>query len=79
VALLTARFAVRRAELDASANELIAAIEAQKNVLSLDEAKRALEQIEHDTKSRAETNSARWRWSWRNAPRPGSPWSVRSR
>jgi multidrug efflux pump subunit AcrA (membrane-fusion protein) len=58
VALLTARFAVRRAELDASANELIAAIEAQKNVLSLDEAKRALEQIEHDTKSRAETNSA---------------------
>ncbi len=34
VALLTARFRGRRAELDASANELIPAIEAQKNVLT---------------------------------------------
>ena len=58
VGLLTARFAVRRAELDASANELIPAIEAQKNVLTLEEAKRALEQIQQDVKSRAETNSA---------------------
>ena len=58
VGLLTARFAVRRAELDASANELIPAIEAQKNVLTLDEAKRALEQLEQDVKSRAETSTA---------------------
>jgi HlyD family secretion protein len=58
VGLLTARFAVRRAELDASANELIAAIEAQKNILTLDEAKRALQQLEQDVKSRAETNTA---------------------
>jgi multidrug resistance efflux pump len=58
VGLLTARFAVRRAELDASANELIAAIEAEKNLLSLEEAKRALQQLEQDIKSRAETNSA---------------------
>ena len=41
VALLTARFDVRRAELDASGNEFIAAIEAQKNVLSLEEAQAA--------------------------------------
>ena len=58
VGLLTARFAVRRAELDASANELIAAIEAQKNLLTLDEAKRALAQLEQDVKSRADTNAA---------------------
>jgi multidrug resistance efflux pump len=58
VALLTARFAVRRAELDASANELIAAIEAQKNLLTLEEAKRALEQLEQDVKSRSATSSA---------------------
>ena len=58
VALLTARFAVRRAELDASANDLIPAIEAQKNVLTLEEARRALEQLELDVKSRAETNTA---------------------
>jgi HlyD family secretion protein len=58
VALLTARFAVRRAELDASANDLIPAIEAQKNVLTLEEAKRSLEQLEQDIKSRAQTGEA---------------------
>jgi HlyD family secretion protein len=58
VALLTARFAVRRAELDASANELIAAIEAQKNLLTLEENKRALEQLEQDVQSRTETSAA---------------------
>jgi len=35
VALLTARFDVRRGQLDASGNELIPAVEAQKNVLTL--------------------------------------------
>jgi HlyD family secretion protein len=58
VALLTARFDVRRGELDTSANELIAAIEARKNVLSLEEARRRLAQLEEDVKSRAETNQA---------------------
>jgi HlyD family secretion protein len=58
VALLTARFDVRRGELDATANEFIAAIEARKNVLSLEEAQRRLAQLEEDVKSRAETNKA---------------------
>jgi HlyD family secretion protein len=58
VALLTARFDVRRGELDTAANELIAAIEARKNVLSLEEAQRRLAQLEEDVKSRAETNKA---------------------
>jgi HlyD family secretion protein len=58
VGLLTARFAVRRAELDASANELIPAIEAQKNRLTLEEARRALEQIQQDVKARAITSDA---------------------
>ena len=58
VSLLTARFAVRRAELDASGNEFIGQIQAQKNVLSLEEAKRALEQLEEDVKSRGVTQAA---------------------
>ena len=58
VSLLTARFEVRRAELDTSGNEFIGAIEAQKNVLSLEEAKRRLAQLEEDVKSRAATNRA---------------------
>jgi multidrug resistance efflux pump len=58
VALLTARFEVRRAELDSSGNEFIGAIDAKKNVLSLEEAKRRLAQIEEDVKSRAATNEA---------------------
>lgn len=58
VALLTARFDVRRAELDASGNEFIGAIQAQKNVLSLEEARRRLAQLEEDVKSRSLTNRA---------------------
>lgn len=58
VAMLTARFDVRRGELDASGNELIPAVEAQKNVLTLEEAKRRLAQLEEDVKSRAATNQA---------------------
>lgn len=58
VALLTARFDVRKAELDASGNEFISAIEAQKNLISLEEARRRLAQLEEDVKSRAATNSA---------------------
>ena len=58
VAMLTARFDVRRAELEASGNELIPAVEAQKNQLSLEEARRRLAQLEEDVKSRAATNVA---------------------
>lgn len=59
VDLLTARFDVRRAELDAaSGEELIGAIEAQKRKLALEEARRRLEQLEQDVKSRAETSRA---------------------
>ena len=58
VALLTARFDVRRAELDASGNEFIGALEAQKNVLSREEAERRLAQLLEDVKSRAATNQA---------------------
>jgi HlyD family secretion protein len=58
VTLLTARFDVRRAELDASGNEFVGAIEAKKNLLSLEEAKRRLEQLEEDVKSRAATSQA---------------------
>jgi HlyD family secretion protein len=58
VALLTARFDVRRAELDASGNEFIGALDAQKNVLSFEEARRRLAQLQEDVKSRAATNDA---------------------
>ena len=58
VELLTARFDVRRTELDTMANEFVSPIDAQKNVLSHEEAKRRLTQLEADVKSRAETSSA---------------------
>jgi multidrug efflux pump subunit AcrA (membrane-fusion protein) len=58
VALLTARFDVRRAELDALGNEFVGAIDARKNELSLEEARRRLAQLEQDVKSRAETSDA---------------------
>jgi HlyD family secretion protein len=58
VALLTARFDVRRAELEVAANELKPAVEAQKNILSLEEARRRLAQLEQDVKSRVATNQA---------------------
>ena len=58
VALLTARFDVRRAELDAQGNEFVSPIDAQKNVLSLEEARRRLAQLEDDVKSRSVTSRA---------------------
>jgi HlyD family secretion protein len=57
-ALLNARFDVRRAELDATRNEFISAVDARKNELSLEEAKRRLAQLEEDLKSRAVTSQA---------------------
>ena len=56
--LLTARFNVRKGELDVKGNELLSAIEARKRELTLEEARRRLAQLEEDVQSRAKTNSA---------------------
>ena len=58
VALLHARFDVRRAELAASGNELISEVEAKKNVILLEEAKQKLEQLEKDVQSHREATRA---------------------
>jgi len=58
VALLKARFDVRRAELEVSRNELVSEIDARKNVLNLEEARRRLAQLEQDVNSRAASNTA---------------------
>ena len=58
VALLHARYEVRRAELEVSGNEFVGAIEARKNELALEEAKRALAQIEADVQTHADSNRA---------------------
>jgi biotin carboxyl carrier protein len=57
-ALLKAKYAVRKAELDVSKNELLSQIDAQKNLLALDEAKRALTQLEQDIRSHSASNEA---------------------
>src|SRR6266571_7774144 len=57
-ALLKAKYAVRRAELEISKNELVSKIDAQKNLLALDEAKRALAQLEQDIHSHNASNEA---------------------
>lgn len=58
VDFLKAQFAVSQAELDVSKNELLSAIDAKKNLLALDEAKRHLAQLQVDMKSRAATGEA---------------------
>jgi HlyD family secretion protein len=58
VDLLTARFDVRKAELDVTGNELLSAIKARQNELTLEEARRRLSQLEEDVKSHATTNQA---------------------
>src|SRR2546427_11601494 len=57
-ALLKAKYAVRRAELEVSKNELVSTIDAQKNLLALDEAKRALAQLQQDVQSHSASNQA---------------------
>jgi len=57
-ALLKAKYAVRRAELEVSKNELVSKIDAQKNLLALDEARRALTQLEQDIRSHSASNKA---------------------
>jgi multidrug efflux pump subunit AcrA (membrane-fusion protein) len=54
VDLLGARYGVRRAELEVQRNELLSNIDAKKNLLNLEEAKRKLKQLESDIKSRQE-------------------------
>lgn len=58
VELLRARYSVRRAELEVKRNELISAIDAKKNQLTLEESKRRLQQLESDIKSRREQAQA---------------------
>src|SRR3954452_24236853 len=56
--MLTARFDVRRGEIGVLANEFVGTIEAQKNALTLEEAKRHLQQLEQDANSRVTTSAA---------------------
>lgn len=58
VALLKARFDVRRAELEVSRNELVSEIDAKKNLLNLEEAKRRVAQLQQDINSRGASNTA---------------------
>jgi HlyD family secretion protein len=57
-ALLKAKYAVRRAELEVSKNELVSPIDAQKNLLALDEARRAQTQLKLDIQSHSASNQA---------------------
>src|SRR6059036_3850263 len=54
VELLKTRYSVRRAELEVKRNELLAEIDAKKNLLNLEESRRRLKQLESDVKSRQE-------------------------
>jgi HlyD family secretion protein len=58
VALLKARFDVRRAELDVQKNELVSTIDAKKNDLALEQAKRVLAELQQDVKSHSASNQA---------------------
>lgn len=54
VTLLKTRYDVRRAELDVKRNPIIAEIDGKKNVLTLEQQKRALQQLETDIQARNE-------------------------
>jgi multidrug resistance efflux pump len=58
VALLKAHFDVRQAELDVQKNELVSTIDARKNDLALEGAKRVLAELEQDIKSHSASNQA---------------------
>jgi len=58
VDLLKARYSVRLAELEVRRAELKSAIDAKKDLLSLEEARRRLKQLESDIKSRLEQAEA---------------------
>ncbi len=68
VALLKARFDVRRAELDVQKNELVSTIDVKKNQLALEQANRALAELEQDIQSHGITGKtgmdlAREKWN----------------
>jgi len=56
--MLTARYDVRRGEIGVLSNEFVGAIEAQKNALTLEEARQHLSQLERDAAARAATTQA---------------------
>ena len=58
VELLKARFAVKSAELEVQKNELISAIDARKNVLTLEESIRREQKLEQDVQSRVQQREA---------------------
>ena len=58
VALLKARYNVRRAELDVQKNELVSKIDADKNQLALQQAKRVLAELEKDIESHKASGQA---------------------
>lgn len=58
VDLLKAEFDVRRAEMDVSKKDLVSSIDAQKNLLALDEARRHLSQLKEDIASHSVSNQA---------------------
>ncbi len=58
VDLLRTQYNVRRAELEVKRNELISAIDAKKNLLTLEEQKRRLKQLESDIESRRQQGLA---------------------
>jgi multidrug resistance efflux pump len=58
LALLKAQSDVRRADFKIKGNELLGEIEAKKNLINLEEARRRLEQLQRDVKSRASSNAA---------------------
>jgi len=58
VELLQARYAVRRAELEVQRNELVSEIDAKKNLLNLEEAKRRYEKLQSDIESRRKQREA---------------------
>jgi multidrug efflux pump subunit AcrA (membrane-fusion protein) len=58
VALLKARYDVRRAELEVGRNELLSKIDGEKNELALQEAKRALAELEKDIESHHDSGQA---------------------
>ena len=58
VELMSAEFAVRRAELDVRQNELLSAIDARKNELTLEESRRRLQKLQSDIESRLQQREA---------------------
>lgn len=58
VALLKAKYDVRRAELEVGKNELVSSIDARKNDLALEQAKRVLSQLQEDIHSHVASGKA---------------------